>query len=269
MSSVLERPVATVATETELLVIWQQPTTRAMIPVGVLGFDGETYTFAYLPNAADIAEFRPLLGFRDFTQSYTSDELFPLFRERVLDPTRPDFSRVIDELSLDPVSATPWEQLVRSGGGSEGDTLQVIPFPRESDGGWACTALVAGMRYLSKKSVRTATGVVQAYADGEIEDVLRRLAPGQELKIVSEVGNDYNPDAQLLFTDKDELIGYVPDWIAKLMAPALTAGASGRAIVERVNGAAAGWHLRVLVNLQLDEAFDGVRDRIVATTQSY
>jgi len=45
MPSVLEAPTADVVTETELLVVWQQPSTRAMIPVGVLTFDGETYPF--------------------------------------------------------------------------------------------------------------------------------------------------------------------------------------------------------------------------------
>lgn len=149
MPSVLEAPIADVVTETELLVIWQQPSTRAMIPVGVLKFDGETYAFEYLLNVAHVAEFRPLLGFRDLTKRYESDELFPLFHERVMDPTRPDFVRVLDELSLDPASATPWEQLVRSGGSSEGDTLQVTPFPRESTEGWTCTALAAGVRYLA------------------------------------------------------------------------------------------------------------------------
>lgn len=269
MPSVIDRSVETIAMETELLVIWQQPTSRAMIPVGVLTFDGETYTFVYLPNAADIAEFRPLIGFRDLSKTYESDELFPLFRERVLDPTRPDFFRVIDELSLDPASATPWEQLVRSGGASEGDTLQVIPFPRETSGGWMCTALVAGVRYLGKKSVETEHGVVQSYSGDELEIVLRGLEIGQQLKIVAEIGNTYNPEAQLLFTAAGELVGYVPDWLAKLMAPSLAAGIDGRAIIERVNGPSAGWHLRVLVNLHLDEPFDGIRDRIYAATRSY
>ena len=141
MPSVLERSADDVATVTELLVVWQQPSTRAMIPVGVLTFDGETYTFEYLPNVAGVDEFRPLLGFRDLAETYESDELFSLFRERVLDPTRPDFARVLDGLSLDPASATPWEQLVRSGGSSEGDTLQVTPIPRKHEACWTCSGL--------------------------------------------------------------------------------------------------------------------------------
>ncbi|MBK4348964.1 hypothetical protein [Lacisediminihabitans changchengi] len=268
MPSVLEAPVADVVTETELLVIWQQPSTRAMVPVGILTFDGETYAFNYLPNVAHVAEFRPLLGFRDLAETYKSDELFPLFRERVLDPTRPDFVRVLDELSLDP-AATPWEQLVRSGGSSEGDTLQVTPFPRESAEGWTCTALVAGVRYLAKKTVETTDGWTRQYSDVELEALLGGLAPGQSLRVIAEVGNDYNADAQLFFTEHDEPVGYLPDWLAKLTAPCLHDGTSVRVVVDRVNGVNAGWHLRVLVTLHVGESFADLQSRLEVATRSY
>ncbi|QWL30912.1 hypothetical protein [Rathayibacter toxicus] len=269
MPSVLEAPIADVVTQTELLVVWQQPSTRAMIPVGVLTFDGKTYAYEYLPNVAHVAEFRPLLGLRDLTKSYKSDELFPLFRERVLDPTRPDFVRVLDELSLDPASATPWEQLVRSGGSSEGDTLQVTPFPRESAEGWTCTALVAGVRYLAKKTVESAEGWTRFYSDVELETLVGGLVPGQPLRVIAEVGNKYNPDAQLFFTADDDPVGYVPDWLAKLTAPCLLGGTNVRAVVDRVNGLSAGWHLRVLVTLHVSEPFAELENRLDAVTRSY
>lgn len=269
MPSVLEVPTADVVTETELLVVWQQPSTRAMIPVGILTFDGGTYAFEYLPNVAQIAEFRPLLGFRDLTKRYESDELFPLFHERVMDPTRPDFVRVLDELSLDPASATPWEQLVRSGGSSEGDTLQVTPFPRESAEGWTCTALAAGIRYLAKKTVATTAGPTRLYSDLELEAFLGGLVPGQPLQVIEEVGNDYNAEAQLFFTERDEPVGYVPDWLAKLTAPCLHNGVGVRAVVDRVNGLSAGWHLRVLVTLHVREPFVDLQGRFDAVTRSY
>ena len=36
----------------ELLVLWQHPSTRAIVPIGRLGFDGATYTFGYTQAAA-------------------------------------------------------------------------------------------------------------------------------------------------------------------------------------------------------------------------
>jgi hypothetical protein len=59
---------------TELLVTWQQPETRAMLPVARLSFDGESYRFNYLPAAKSIDGFRPLIGFKDVEKSYESGE---------------------------------------------------------------------------------------------------------------------------------------------------------------------------------------------------
>ncbi len=118
-------PKSVTAAATRLLVTWERPSTRARIPVGVLAFDGLLYTFEYLSSVADVEEFRPLLGFPILAETYESEELFPLFLERVLKPSRPDFLHVLKDLKIDPDSATPWLQLVRSGGSSEGDTLAV------------------------------------------------------------------------------------------------------------------------------------------------
>lgn len=238
---------------TELLVTWQQPETRAMLPVARLSFDGESYRFNYLPAAKSIRGFRPLIGFKDVEKSYESGELFPLFQERVLDPARDDFERVVTELDLDPASATPWEQLVRSGGGSEGDTLQVTPLPHEDHEEWTCTALVAGLRYFQMKSVRTELGETPVYSADGFEAVLNSLEIGSSLVVRKEIENVYNPDALLLFTPDGDVLGYLPDWVARLTTAARIAGGADPAVrVERVNTLDSGWHLRVLVSIRWD-----------------
>lgn len=238
---------------TELLVTWQQPDTRAMLPVARLSFDGEAYRFNYLPTVSSIDGFRPLIGFRDVGETYESDELFPLFQERILDPARDDFERVLTELDLDPSSATPWEQLVRSGGGSEGDTLQVTPLPHEDMGDWECTALVAGVRYFQMKSVRTGQGETPIYSAQEFEAVLASLEVGSSLEVRKEIDNVYNSDALLLFTPDGHVVGYLPDWIARVSAAARLAGGADPTVqVDRVNSVESGWHLRILVSVKWD-----------------
>lgn len=246
----------------ELLVLWQDPSTRAMVPIGVLSFDGDVYGFEYLPAAAKQEGFRPLLGFRDLDRKYESETLFPLFEERVLDPTRPDFSRVIDELALDESEATPWELLVRTGGTSEGDTLQVTPFPHRTDSGWAVLFLAAGLRYFQTKSVTTASGATQIYEEAEFERVLDSLHPGDSLVVTREVGNTYNPDAQLLFTEHGDVVGYLPDWLARFTAPCFDDGIELRARVAQVNGPSAGWHLRLMVGASAPESFARAEERL-------
>lgn len=252
---------------TELVVLWQQPTTRAMIPVGLLGFDGTTYRFEYLPAAVSADGFRPLLGFKDLATHYDSDELFPLFHERIMDPARDDFEHVLEGLQLDPRTATPWEQLVHSGGGSEGDTLQVTPLPCADGDGWVCTALASGLRYLQAKSVRTVLGESTIYSEEQFESVLGALGQGDPLTVRREIGNDYNPDALVVFTERNELVGYLPDWLARFIAPALPEGEGWQiAHVERVNSPEAGWHLRLVVTVTGAEPFDLAVERLRSGT---
>lgn len=248
--------------DSALLVLWQQPTTRAMIPVGELSFDGQEYKFAYLAAADQVPGFRPLLGFKDFSRTYTSDELFPLFQERVLDPARSDFGQVLHELDLDLTTATPWELLVRTGGGSEGDTLQVTPFPKPEGGGWTCTFLASGVRYFREKSVRTALGTTEVRSDSDYEAILGSLHPGDSLSVERELGNDYNPDARVLLTQAGHPVGYMPDWLARFTAPYFDDGTQIEAEVLRVNDPDAGWHLRLLVCATASESFDSANSRL-------
>ncbi len=242
---------------TQLLVLWQHPSTRALTPVAQLSFDGSEYRFEYLPSASETEGFRPLPGFRDFDRVYEQDELFPLFQERILDPSRDDFERVLEDLELDPARATPWEQLVRSGGGSEGDTVQVTPLPTRDDQGWKCVTLANGLRHFLQKSVLTESGSTSVYTEEEFEAVLESLKPGDRLTVKHEVGNQSNPDALLFFTERDEVVGYVPDWLVRRLQPTLREGESWpTARVERVNGAGVGWHLRLLVSLRGKQPLD-------------
>lgn len=267
MPSLVDAGPSTPATSSasELLVLWQHPESRAMVPVAILSFDGSHYRFKYLPAAERLDGFRPLLGFRDLSETYESDELFPLFKERVLDPTRPDFHRVLERLDLDSAHATPWEQLVRTGGVSEGDTLQVTPFPHESDEGWSCTVLAAGLRYLMIKSVATEHRTMGPYAPDDFEAHLGRLRTGDLLSVEREIGNRYNEAAQLLI-EAGEVIGYLPDWLARLTAPLIEAGEKISARVMRVNDPAAGWHLRLLVEVRAGEAYEAADRRLRTDT---
>ncbi|WP_460579689.1 HIRAN domain-containing protein [Humibacter ginsengisoli] len=234
-----------------------------MTPIALLSYDGSTYTFAYLPAASTIAGFRPLLGFRDLSEVYTSDELFPLFQERVLDPTRSDFARVVHGLKLDPAEATPWEQLVHSGGGSEGDTLQVTPLPHQDGDGWSCYVLAAGLRYFQSKTVRTEAGETRTYTEDEFERVLEALSPGDVLTVRREIGNDYNPAALLLFTENDDVIGYLPDWLARFVEPMSPEGVPDLVVrVERITDKSAGWHLRLMVSVHGPDPFEETREKL-------
>lgn len=248
----------------ELLVKWQQPSTRALRPIGVLSFDGEAYRFSYLPAVHTLEGFRPLVGFPDLTERYESSTLFTLFKERVLDPSRPDYARYVTELDLDPKHATPWELLTRSGGETAGDTLQLQPFPRRTAKGWGCRAMVAGVRHLALKEVDLGWKRSGLYSSEGLEELLAGLHAGDELHVTREVGNSWEPAASLLVTGSGDAVGYLPNWLARLAEPLTYSGSDRcRAHVARVNPRDAGWHLRVLFDLEVDEPYEDAYKRLV------
>lgn len=236
--------------ESRLIVSWQHPDVRAMEPVGVLSFDGATYRFEYLERARTLDGFQPLLGFPEIGRLYESDELFPLFAQRAMDPRRPDFERYVRDLALDATSS-PWEQIARSGGGREGDTLQLFPVPRFVDGSWHCYFLASGVRYMMSKSVRIDGEDRGSYSLPQLEDLLSGLKAQEPLSIHSESENNWSSFALLLATSDGQPLGYVPHLLVEALQAPVASGAVQMA-VEQVNPADAGWHMRLLVEMNAD-----------------
>ena len=235
----------------KLVVTWQHPESREVWPVGLLAWDEQRYTFDYLAAAGSVEDFRPLLGFPDMHAHYEALELFPIFQERVLDPRRPDFSRYVSDLKLDASTASPWEQLARSGGGSESDTLQLYPVPTHNGDACCIRFLVNGVRHLATKSVDVRGLSKGGYTYGELEAVLASLQRGQALSVAHELTNQYSSSAVLVLTSADMPIGYVPNWLAREILPLVESDAL-RFVVDQVNPLEAGWHLRVLVLLEME-----------------
>ncbi|MDO7880646.1 hypothetical protein [Antiquaquibacter soli] len=251
-SATLDRTPSGVADgrQRELVVAWGHPDTRAIAPVALLSFDGEKYSFAYLESAASVAGFKPLLGFPEFGVQYTSRALFPLFQQRVMDPKRPDFERYVSELGLSG-ETSPWEQIYRSGGSREGDTLQLFPVPEYADGAWTSRFLVHGMRHLLGKTVPIDGVPRGGYSVSELESLLGELVEGESLELVAEETNEYTDRALLVTTRGRYPLGYVPDFLLFGVKPAHSDGRV-HVFVERVNPPEAGWHLRLLARMTID-----------------
>ncbi|BCI84598.1 hypothetical protein MTY66_62230 (plasmid) [Mycolicibacterium sp. TY66] len=233
----------------ELVVTWQHPVERSISPVGLLSFDGQTYTFRYIRNALTVPGFRPFLGFPDLEWCYTSTRLFPLFAQRAMAPRRPDFTRWVHRLGL-PEDASPWEQIARSGGRRQGDTIQLFPVPRISDGHLECDFLVHGMRHILERPIEVG-GVLVTVTRDELETTLAGLRPGDQLGLCDEPSNRSNPQAILTTTAGHLPLGWMPNLLVDEVHRAAEHGPA-RVTVRAVNGPEAGWHLRLLATLSAD-----------------
>ena len=205
-----------------LLVSRQDPETRRFTRVGVLTFEDESFVFEYDPGVT-----RPLPGL-PLGGAHRSDELFPIFAQRVMHPHRPDRVETLEQLGLGP-DAGPFEVLAVSGGRRTGDTYELTPLPEIGD--VELPFLVHGIRHLSVDE----------------QQMIDSLTPGQQLTLVHEPDNDVN-DRALLVTADGSRLGYVPDPLLEFVHPIAKHEYSLK--VLRINDAAAGLHMRLLVALR-------------------
>ena len=88
-----------------LFLAWQAPDMRQWFPVGRLDADAEhsNYVFQYTRGAiaAQDGGFHPMASFPRLEERYQSDELFPMFMNRVLGHHRKDFAEYLASLDLD------------------------------------------------------------------------------------------------------------------------------------------------------------------------
>jgi hypothetical protein len=235
-----------------LVVAWQHPGTRAISPVGFLSYDGDAYRFAYIRSAARVEDFRPLLGFPELGSGYRSADLFPLFAQRAMDPRRPDFHRYVESLGLDG-EPSPWEQIIRSEGHRQGDTIQLLPEPTMTGDELTGLFLVHGIRY-AHEGPKTLGGKRVEVTREQVEDALARLVRGDELLLAAEPDNIWNSLA-LMVIGSGVPVGYLPDLLTEDVHE-LIRRANVTVAVEHVNGPDAPLHLRLLARLRATPAGD-------------
>jgi hypothetical protein len=249
----LERSTPVLQTRQRLVVAWQHPINRQIEPVGFLAVTNGLHTFEYVANVRQIDGFRPLVGFPDLERRYSSGFLFPLFAQRAMDPRRSDYERYIRGLGLEP-DADPWEQISRSRGHRQGDTLQLFPVPRVEQGHVRSTFLVHGHRHVSARPTWL-RGEPLAFTYEQVEQAFSTLGPGSPLRLEDEPENAHNSEAVLTVSGGGVPVGYVPDLLVHDLHR-LEEITSVRATVAHVNGPEAPSHMRLLVNLAADDAGD-------------
>lgn len=225
--------------ERRLYVGWRDPETRRIWPVGVLvqreSPEGTRFLFAYLRSTESLERFRPFASFPDLHDAYESNELFPLFSNRVMPSDREDFGSYLEQLDLD-TEPEPIEILARSGGWRATDRIEVFPEPEfdELTGRFRCRFFARGIRHI----------------DGAAENVLA-LEEGDPLELVPEPDNEVNERALLLRTRSGGVVGYVPDYLTDFLHDMReTCEDRITVTVEHVNPPDTPAHLRLLCRLE-------------------
>jgi len=168
-------------------------------PVGRLEFENGVYRFCYIQGANSLSGFQPFAGMEDLGQVYESNKLFPLFANRMLPPSRPEFRAYLTWSDFDPDDPPePLLLLGRTGGVKQTDAVELFPCPApNSHGNYINFFFAHGVRFHLPNA----------------GPVLAQLHVGDELKLRPQPLNPADPNAVAIFADGTPL-GYVPRYLA-------------------------------------------------------
>lgn len=225
-----------------LFLAWQAPNdcarSRAWFPVGRLDVETELprYRFRYTGGALKAQKdvgFQPLLAFPDFQKDYVSDELFPLFKNRVISSKRNDFQEYIQWLDLDRGQADPVSILAVSGGERVTDNLEVFPkVTADVTGHFHVRFFLHGLRHLGDKAIERASC----------------LKVGEELRILVELNNPETRLAVSLLTEDYQMIGWAPRYLVEDLITCVPIAPELSARVARINTEGAPLNQRILID---------------------
>ena len=115
-----------------LFVAWRggDPQNGVWGPVGRLERDEGVYRFCYTRGARTLTGFRPFQQMEDLDAVYESETLFPLFANRLLSPSRPEYDAYLCWGGFDPDNPPePISILGVTQGIRQTDSVEVFPCP--------------------------------------------------------------------------------------------------------------------------------------------
>jgi hypothetical protein len=198
----------------KLFLAWQNAQTRRWFPIGQLTQEGNTFSFCYIGGVYQAQKEGGFLLFPEFPDvdtHYTSTELFPLFANRVLPSSRPDFFDYIRWLKLEGQEKDALAFLAKTNGRRQTDTLEIFaPVEETPDGNYKTTFFVHGLRHMSPEALCR----------------MEKLKSGETLLLSWEAQNPVDSKAITLRTysapsGDATLLGYCPRYLATSIFNAL------------------------------------------------
>jgi hypothetical protein len=198
--------MTTSTTSKTLFLAWQDYESRSWFPVGRLTFDGERYRFVYINGAKEAqikCRFEPLLSFPEFNKIYDSTYLFPLFANRLMSTSRPEYKLFLEKLNIEESNPDPISILSRSEGKRETDSLTVFPYPElDNNGRYHYYFFVNGLRYLPSCTIER----------------INQLKTGDKLWLANEFQNEFDSQAITLNTKDHYILGYCPRYLINYLS---------------------------------------------------
>ena len=221
-----------------LYLAWPDPQSKEWYPVGKLTSEEGTYRFVYTKGATLSKNFIPFGSMQDMREVYRSRDLLPLFANRLIFKTRPEYRDFLRWLDLREDEADPLVLLACTEGVRETDSLTVFPYPEpDPQGRYIAHFFSHGVRHLPDDA-RHRINVLHA---------------GERLFLMPDPQNSYDGYAIALRTnDPATIVGYCPRDVSGDFLEILENNPGSVEVhVKRVN-AEAPMQLRLLCTLTAD-----------------
>lgn len=188
-----------------LYVAWrsEEPDAVRWVPVGLLERSPSGgYRFVYTHGARTLRGFHfPAMS--DLAEVYESEELFPMFANRLLNTSRPEYRASLVWSGFDPDNPPdPIQLLGVTQGLRQTDALEVFPCPQpDSEGCFVAKFFLHGLRHAGPAAIER----------------VESLMAGEQLQIHPEDDNLHDPNAVGVWTvlSGEHRIGYVPRYLAR------------------------------------------------------
>lgn len=179
-----------------LFVAYQDQGSRNWMPVGRLTREDNYYHFVYTKGAKGFPNFVPFGRMKDLNGKYVSEQIFPLFSNRLLPKSRPEYQEYLNWLGLTLQDHDSLEELARTGGLRATDSLELIPCPEPtSSNQYEVFFFCRGLRHMPEETQARVLG----------------LESGERLYLMQDIQNQEDGLALLLRTKEPvTAIGYVP-----------------------------------------------------------
>lgn len=182
----------------KLYLAWQDPENRRWMPVGCLTFENNKYRFVYTKGAKQSKNFIPFGRLTNLNVVYESQDLFPLFANRILSKFRPEYKNFLKWLKMKD-DANPLDMLALTEGVRGTDSLEVFqcPTPNE-DGDYEVHFFSHGIRHLPGHAIHR----------------VNELKKEDKLYLLRDIQNQYDSLALALRTDDPvTIVGYCPRYL--------------------------------------------------------
>jgi len=183
----------------KLFLAWQDPENRRWYTVGQLTEDDGMFRFLYTKGAKRSKNFIPFGRMQNLETEYVSKDLFPLFSNRILSKSRPEYAELVEWLNLDENKDNTFEMLSLTAGLRGTDSLEIFQCPEPDQAGYFDISFFChGLRHLPKETLSR----------------VNTLATGEKLYVMQDIQNPFDTFALSLRTgDPATMVGYCPRYL--------------------------------------------------------